>query len=63
MNEIEYRAERAQYYQKHLLKEYTDTDIKWCLLTGLWETSGWISNRDRNSPPILKWLEPGQRTR
>jgi len=59
MNEIEYRAERARRY-----REYLDTDDeiyehwKWCVHTGLWETSGWIrDNEDGRS--TIKWVSPG----
>ena len=59
MTEIEYRASRAKYYQEYLLEDTID-DLSWCVLLGLWETAGWICGE--KGPPILKWLEPGQRT-
>lgn len=62
MKELEYRAEHAKNYREYLSVEDTvDTidAVSWCVLLGLWETSGWICSEEGG--PILKWLEPGQR--
>ena len=61
MIEIEYRVSRAKYYRECLSGEEINDAVAWCLFVGLWETSGWICNGDTISPPILDWLEPGQR--
>ena len=61
MNEIEYRVERACYYQKCLFNYHIDSASAWCLLVGLWETGSWVCNKNTKSPPILEWLEPGRR--
>ncbi len=59
MNEIEYRAARAKYYQEYLFDDRVD-DLSWCILLGLWETAGWICGE--KGAPMLKWLDPGQRS-
>lgn len=59
MNEIEYRVERAKIYQEYLSGVDNIDTLSWCILLGLWETSGWISGE--KGAPILKWLEPGKR--
>lgn len=59
MNELEYRLERAQYYQQCFGKNKIISRWEWGMLTGLWETAGWTSVSSGYT--TLKWLEPDQR--
>ena len=55
MNEIERRAERAQYYRRRLCMINVNTQWRWCVHTGLWETAGWIGGN------VIRWVEaPGR---
>lgn len=51
MNEIKFRAERAQSYRRQLDVVNIDTQWKWCVNTGLWETAGWVGD------DVIAWAE------
>ena len=55
MTEIEFRAERAQSYRRQLDVIDINTQWKWCINTGLWETAGWIGGN------IIRWAEAHER--
>ena len=62
MNELEYRAGRASLYREVILGDNNKNPISWCLLVGLWETASWICNKNTENPPMLEWLELGDRS-
>lgn len=55
MNEIEFRAERARSYRCRLDQANMNTQWKWCVNTGLWETASWIGGN------IIAWVEVHER--
>ncbi len=55
MNEIEFRAERAQSYRHQLDVIAIDTQWKWCVYVGLWETAGWVDGN------VIRWAEAHER--
>ncbi len=55
MNEIEYRADRAQDWRQHLDRISVAYHWEWCIHVGLWETSGWTDKNNRNK--MFEWLD------
>lgn len=55
MSEIKVRAERAQSYHRCLDMININTQWKWCISTGLWETAGWVGGN------IIGWIEAHER--
>ncbi len=56
MNEIEYRAGRAQSYRSRLDWIVVDTQWKWCINTELWETAGWVGGN------VIGWVEAHEKS-
>jgi len=59
MNEIRYRAVRAKAVRRGFTKLGTYNQSDWCLLLGLWETSGYVPS-SVDGYKMLKWVKPGQ---
>jgi len=55
MNEIKFRAERAQSYRHRLDVIDINSQWKWCINIGLWETAGWVGGN------VIRWAEAHER--
>lgn len=61
MNEIEYRLEHAQKWQRFLWTGITKKYLfraEWCVMIGLCETAGWVNS---NQTYFLEWVKPGHK--
>lgn len=56
MNEIKARVKRAQSYRRLLDVNDINTQWKWCINTGLWETAGWVGG------DVIAWAEAHERS-
>ena len=54
MIEIEYSVIRARGRQQLFIRDNVTDHFRWCLDMGLWETCGWIS--DKNRSKVFGWL-------